>query len=95
LSHAKHPNNAIADAVRSEVVGLVRTHYVDFSPTFAHEKLTEIHNYRFSVETLRQWMIADGLWQPKRRKQAHVHQRRLRRPLLSYSPPQIPSSVIN
>ncbi len=78
----KRPNNAITEAVRSEAMGLVQTRYIDFSPTFAYEKLTEIHNYRFSVETLRKWMIADDLWQPKRRKQAHVHQRRPRRPRL-------------
>ncbi len=78
----RRPNNAIAEDVRNETMELVRTHYIDFSPTFAHEKLTEIHKCRFSVETLRKWMIAYDLWQPKRRKQAHVHQRRPRRPRL-------------
>ncbi len=61
-------------------MNLVRRHYVDFSPTFAHEKLTEVHHLAFSVETLRQWMIAAGLWLAKSRKKARVHQRRPRRP---------------
>ncbi len=78
----KCPNNAIAGAVRNEAMGLVRTHYVDFSPTFAHEKLTELHGLHFSVETLRKWMIIEELWQTKSRKQAHIHQRRPRRPRL-------------
>jgi transposase len=76
----RRPNNAIAAAVRDAALTLVRTHYRDFGPTLAHEKLLEQHGYRFSVETLRQWMIADGLWQPKRRRQARIHQRRPRRP---------------
>lgn len=76
----RRPNNAIADAVRDAALEAVRTHYHDFGPTLAHEKLLERHGYEFSVETLRQWMIADGLWQPKRRRQARIHQRRPRRP---------------
>ncbi len=83
LGHrGRRPNNAIAQAVRSAAMGLVRTHYVDFSPTFAHEKLTELHGLHFSVETLRKWMIIEELWQTKLRKQAHIHQRRPRRPRL-------------
>ena len=78
----KKPNNRIADRVREEALSLVRRNYADFKPTFAHEKLSEIHRLTFSVETLRQWMIADGIWQTKQRKQARVHQRRLRRPCL-------------
>ncbi len=73
-------NNAIPDAIRLEVMEVVRTLYHDFSPTFAHEKLTEKHHYRFSVETLRKWMMAEGIWNSKKRKRARIHQRRLRRP---------------
>lgn len=76
----KKANNRIADTVKEEALSLVRRNYADFSPTFAHEKLTEIHHLTFSVETLRQWMMADGIWQPKPRKPARVHQRRPRRP---------------
>ncbi len=39
------------------------THYADFGPTLACEKLEGDHDYRLSVETLRQWMIAEELWQ--------------------------------
>ncbi|MBN2701019.1 MAG: helix-turn-helix domain-containing protein [Methylothermaceae bacterium] len=59
----RRPNNALAESVRREVVGLVRTHYADFGPTLACEKLEGDHGYRLSVETLRQWMIAEELWQ--------------------------------
>ena len=56
----KRPNNAIDDSVRKRALELVKEHYSDFLPTFAHEKLTEIHGMSFSVETLRQWMVK--LW---------------------------------
>jgi len=76
----RRPNNAIADSVRVEVLALLRERYVDFGPTLAHEKLTEVHGHAFSVERVRQWMIADGLWQAKSRRKAHIHQSRPRRP---------------
>jgi len=78
----RRPNNAIAEVVRQEVLDIVRAHYADFGPTLACEKLVERHGYTLSVETLRQWMINEGLWEPKRRKQARIHQRRPRRPCL-------------
>jgi len=57
----------------------VRKHYSDFGPTLACEKLSKQHDQHLSVETLRQWMIADGLWKPRQRRQTRVHQRRPRR----------------
>ena len=75
----KRPNNAIDAGVRREVVDLVRKRYRDFGPTFAHEKLVEEHGHRLSVETLRQWMIADGLWRARARRAMRVHQSRPRR----------------
>lgn len=76
----RRPGNAISAAIRQEILEIVQTHYADFGPTLACEKLAERHGHKVSAETLRQWMIADGLWQPKRRRQARIHQRRPRRP---------------
>lgn len=58
---------------------LVETHYHDFGPTFAVEKLFEKHGIETNKETLRQWMIEWGLWQAKRKKQAKIHPQRDRR----------------
>jgi len=76
----KRPNNAISADLKQQALALIKQTYADFSPTFAHQKLTEQHSFTFSVETLRKWMIADGLWQPKQRRQACIHQSRQRRP---------------
>ncbi|WP_255526901.1 hypothetical protein [Photobacterium sp. BZF1] len=47
-----------------QTLALLHQQYEDFSPTLAHEKLSELHDIHISVETLRQWMIVDGLWAP-------------------------------
>ena len=78
----KPSNNAMAEAVRREAMELVRKRYPDFGPTFAREKLVEDHGYRLSVETLRRWMMADGLWRAKTRREVRAHQSRPRRECL-------------
>jgi len=75
----KKSNNAISGAVRKQAISLIRTHYADFGPTFAHEKLTEQHQLHFSVETLRKWMTQESIWQTKARRKLTVHQCRPRR----------------
>ena len=75
-------SNAIAPEVRAEMVAVVRERYWDFGPTLAHEKLTEVHGYGVSVETLRQWMAEEGLWRSRKRRGMRVHQSRPRRPAL-------------
>lgn len=75
----RRANNALAEGLRHAALALVREHYHDFGPTLAWEKLTEKHGCTFSVETLRKWMIADGLWVGKSRKAAKIHPSRPRR----------------
>ena len=75
----RRPNNAIDAAVRREILDLVRERYRDFGPTFAREKLVEVHGHRLSAETLRVWLIEDGLWQVKARRETRAHPSRPRR----------------
>ena len=76
------PNNAIDAAARRAVLDLVRERYEDFGPTFACEKLAEEHGHRLSAETLRGWMIEDGLWDSKPRRAIREHPSRPRRECL-------------
>ena len=62
-----------------QVLAAVRERYHDFGPTFAAEKLFA-DGLKDSKETLRKWMISDGLWKGRTRKQARIHQCRERRP---------------
>jgi predicted MFS family arabinose efflux permease/transposase len=55
-------NRNTAASVRAAVLWIVRQNYADFGPTLAAEKLAAEHGFSFSSETLRKWMIADGLW---------------------------------
>ena len=72
-------NRAFGEEARREALRLVRERYADFGPTFAAEKLSEEHGLPLSRETLRKWMAEEGLWRPKRRRGARVHQSRPRR----------------
>src|ERR1700686_1505294 len=75
-------NHQHGETFRRTVLALVRQHYPDFGPTFAAEKLVSCHRLCLGVETLRQWMIADGLWIDRRHRQASPHQPRRRRECL-------------
>lgn len=77
--YGKPSHRRIADSIKEQALSLLKIHYPDFGPTFAHEKLIEVHGFTFSVETLRQWMIAEELWKGKKRRQAHIHPQRQRR----------------
>jgi hypothetical protein len=57
-------NNKIADDICNYFTDIVKNIYPDFGPTLAHEKLTELHEAKFSVETLRKWMITAKIWNP-------------------------------
>lgn len=76
----QRPNNTFSSEFRTLVISLVRDKYPDFGPTFACEKLREIHGLALSAETLRKWMVEEGLWRERRRKIARIYQRRQRRP---------------
>ncbi len=66
-------------AVKTQAVQLLKVHYADFGPTFAHQKLTEDHHLVLSVEMVRHLMIQHGLWHPKRARRPATHPLRERR----------------
>jgi transposase-like protein len=79
--HRGRPSNRrLPCELRREALATVRSRYEGFGPTLAHEKLTELHGLRLSVETLRHWMIGDGLWIPRARREPRIQQPRRRRP---------------
>ena len=65
------PSNRKADeAKRHEVLQRYRERYEDFGPTLAAEYLAQ-DGLKVSVETLRGWLLAAGLWQTKRKRAVH------------------------
>ena len=71
-------NRSRNEGMRKYAVELVRTRYADFGPTLAAEVLLDKHELRVGRETLRRWMIAEGLWLSRTQRRT-FHQPRLRR----------------
>lgn len=77
-ARGKPPNNRYRDALKIYLLELVRENYPDFGPTLAAEQLEARHDVKVSRETLRKWMIEDGLWLSRKQRKS-FHQPRLRR----------------
>lgn len=76
-SRGRRSSRAFSEDFKDKVLSLYQDKYKDFGPTLATEYLAEEDNYHLSAETLRGWLIADGLW--RRRKRKVQRQRRPRR----------------
>ena len=57
------------------LIELLQGDWHDFGPTFAAEKLAELHNIKISREVVRQAMIRANLWQPKLKRNEHRKRR--------------------
>ena len=75
----KRSNHQIDPKRKRQAITLLHKHYADFGPTLASEKLAERHGVILSKETVRQMMIAEGLWKPKKRRKLRLHPLRQRR----------------
>lgn len=76
---ARPSNHRLRPEVVARARELLRERYHDFGPTFAREKLGETHGLNLGIETVRQLMVAEGLWRPRRARKAVIHQLRERR----------------
>src|SRR5215211_1234514 len=72
-------NNRLAESVKKQALNLLKTKYRGFGPTLAHEKLVEKDKLKLSDESVRQLMIEEGLWKPRKAKKIVTHQLRERR----------------
>jgi hypothetical protein len=65
----------IKDDFRQKVLKIYRKKYWDFGATLAQEKLQVREKIRISKETLRKWLLSEGLKQPQRRRKKHRQRR--------------------
>ncbi len=72
-------NQRLDEAARTMAIELIGTHYRDFGPTLANEKLAELHGIQLSVESTRQLMIGAGYWRTRRGGTVCAHPMRERR----------------
>ena len=75
-------NHQLSPNIKLKAKRLLQSRYPDFGPTFAQEKLAELHNLKLSVETIRKIMIECGLWQSRAARKPQLHQLRERRSCL-------------
>lgn len=75
----KKSNNQLAENLKMQALDLILVHYPDFGPTFAQEKLVEVHNLKMSISSVRSLMIKHRIWQPSRVIAEKVHKCRARR----------------
>ena len=70
-SRDRPSSHRIEEKTRDTIIKLYREKYWDFGPTLASEHLESSDNYALNHETLRGWLIREGLWQKKRRRKKH------------------------
>ncbi len=79
-SAGRRSNRAHGEELRRKVLGLVRKKYGGevgerFGPTLAAEHLGSEDGLKIGAETLRRWMLAEGLWSRERRRRRHRRRR--------------------
>src|SRR5271169_6402489 len=82
-SAGRRSNRAKPGKFRRKVLQLIGEKYSGteqerFGPTLAAEHLGEEDGLEVSEETLRRWMLAEGLWARKRRRKVHRKRRERR-----------------
>ena len=65
-SHRARPRDQ-----KNKILGLCKTRYKDFGPTFASEKLLEIDKIDIHPDTLRKWFIDNSIEYKKRKLRKH------------------------
>ena len=64
-------------AMRQAILASYRRQYSDFGPTLAAEKLRR-QGWQVDHETLRRWLLAEGLWRRQRKRDKHRMRRERR-----------------
>ena len=74
MGHRRRGNRQLMPGLAELALELIRTHYADFSPTLACEKLEVLHGLRLGKETVRRIMTRAGLWIPRKQRAAKIAQ---------------------
>lgn len=70
-SRGRESNRKLPQETKDQVLNLYRKNYEGFGPTLAQEKLRERDGIGISDETLRLWLIEEGLWKKRRKGRQH------------------------
>jgi transposase len=67
-------NRQLSHELRTKALALYRQELSDFGPTLASEVMAE-RGLEVSADTLRRWLLAEGLWERQRRRDLHRSRR--------------------
>ena len=70
-SRGRPSNRSMPDVIRRKILTLFTTNYHDFGPTLASEKLFERDKIKINDETLRLWLLEEGIPYKQRKKRPH------------------------
>jgi len=65
-SRGRAGNRRIPDQIRNRIIKLLHEQYYDFGPGLAAENLAKNHGINHDPKTIRQIMIGEELWRPRR-----------------------------
>jgi transposase len=74
-NQGRRSNNRKPQDLREHIIDLYQRQYEGFGPTFAAELLEERDQITIDHETLRRWLLEEGLWKRKRRSTVHRSRR--------------------
>ncbi|MDO8655379.1 MAG: ISNCY family transposase [bacterium] len=66
-------HHRVPDKEKKKIIDLLHKKYPDFGPTFAAEKLFELHGISRDQKTIRVIQIAEGLWKSRKGKKKFEH----------------------
>lgn len=66
-------NRSYSKEFLDKIKSILKTEYYYFTPTMAQEHLLTEHGMKLSIEKVRQLMIKEELWEPKKRRKKEDH----------------------
>ncbi|MBI4591960.1 ISNCY family transposase, partial [Candidatus Uhrbacteria bacterium] len=72
-NRGKPGHHRVPEKEKKKIADLLHKKYPDFGPTFAAEKLSEIHGIVHDPKTIRAIQIVEGLWNPRKNKSKSEH----------------------
>lgn len=69
----KPSHNQLSEKECVKIADLLKEKYPDFGPTFAAEKLLELHGIRHDPKTIRAIQVKEKLWKPRQSKSKSEH----------------------
>jgi len=79
-NRGRPPTNKLDNQLRTQIVHLAKTDYLDFNDTHFTEELAERHGIKVSIPTVRRLRRAAGLGSPRKRRSPRHRRRRQRYP---------------